>query len=335
MALKSVSLKLLPVLQALLKHQSVTGASKALCVSPSSVSESLARLREALGDALLIRVGSRMQLTSRATELIGPLEELCANIDRFFRRSAFEPRSSNRTFIIATSDILAYTFAPDLLKVIRRAAPGIKLHLVDVTRDLTTLLAERQVDFAFLPAFALGDLSPAPLRFRQLDQRSNVVLMSKAHPLASKEQLGKVDVSAYQHTAFSPDPVMIGAHSALRLATGDPLDVAVRTPFMTLLPYLLVGTDLLAIVGHSFAREVTAYLPLTFRPLESEAERVPRGMVWSPVQDGDLAHEWLRTRVADEVERELASRSAQPPSFREDQPSALRPGPRRVAGTAS
>ena len=83
MTLRSVDLKLLPVLQALLKHQSVTGASRALGLSPSAVSESLARLREVLNDALLIRVGARMQLTSRATELIDPLEEayrLCLRI---------------------------------------------------------------------------------------------------------------------------------------------------------------------------------------------------------------------------------------------------------------
>jgi DNA-binding transcriptional LysR family regulator len=335
MALKSVSLKLLPVLQALLKHQSVTGASRALCVSPSSVSESLARLRETLGDALLVRVGSRMQLTSRAQELIGPLEELCASIDQFFERGAFEPRSARRTFVIATSDILAYDFAPELLRVVRSTAPGIRFHLVDVGRELTSLLAERQVDFALLPAFALGDLAPSPLRFRQLDQRSRVVLMCKTHPLAGKQRLDNADVLAYQHAAFSPDPVMVGAHSIIQLATGEPLDVAVRTPFMTLVPHLLAGTDLLAIVDHSLAREASAHLPLTFRPLESETESTQVGLVWSPVQDGDLAHEWLRTEVADEVERELAQRSAQPLLARQARLVAASPAPKRAAVTAS
>jgi DNA-binding transcriptional LysR family regulator len=308
MALKSVDLKLLPVLQALLKHQSVTGASRALGLSPSAVSESLARLRALLNDSLLVRVGARMQLTSRANELIGPLEELCASIDQFFQRSAFDPQISKRNFVIATSDALAYSFAPEMLRVVRRHAPGISFHFVEVPRDLTNRMSERQIDFAFLPAFALADLAPAPLKFRQLDRRNRVILMSCEHPLAAKDTLSKVDVESYQHVAFSPDAVMVGAHStfALELPEGAPLDVAVRTPFMTVIPHMLVGSDLLAIVGRSFANDLAAQLPLTVRPMDFELEAASLGMVWSPVYDGDLAHQWLRTEVADEVEQELA-----------------------------
>jgi DNA-binding transcriptional LysR family regulator len=306
MTLKSVNLKLLPVLQALLKQQSITAASRSLGLSPSAVSESLARLRDVLNDPLLVRVGARMHLTSRATELMAPLEALCANIDQFFQRSAFDPKHSKREFVIATSDALAYSFAPEILKVVRRDAPGIKFHFVDVGRDLTSRLAERQIDFAFLPEFALDDLAPAPLRFRKMDLRGRAVLMCRTHPLAKQDNVSRADVLGYQHIAFSPDAVMVGAHSAPKLAEGEPLDVAVRMPFVTIMPRMLVGTDLLAIVGLSLATDMSAQLPLTFRPLDFEANVAPRGMVWSPVYDGDLAHKWLRTWVADQVERSLA-----------------------------
>lgn len=310
MPLRSIDLKLLPVLQALLKHQSVTGASRALGLSPSAVSESLARLREVLNDALLVRVGARMQLTSRATELIDPLEELCEGIVQFFQSSTFEPQNSKREFVIATSDILAYSFAPEILRVVRRDAPGIKFHFVDVGSDLTRRLAERQVDFAFLPEFALDDLAPAPLRFRALDRRIRAVLMSRTHPLANKDNVSKADVLAYQHVAFSPDAVMVGTHSDLKLSQGDPLNVVVRIPFMTVVPRMLVGSSMLAIVGRSFAMDMAAQLPLTYKLMDFEPTVAPRGMVWSPVYDGDLAHKWLRTLVADEVERTLAQHSS-------------------------
>jgi hypothetical protein len=68
---------------------------------------------------------------------------------------------------------------------------------------------------------------------------------------------------------------------------------------------MLVGTDLLAIVGRSLAMDMSAQLPLTFRPFDFETNVAARGMVWSPVYDGDLAHKWLRTSVADEVERAI------------------------------
>lgn len=305
MTLKSVNLKLLPVLQALLKHQSVTGASRALGLSPSAVSESLARLREVLNDSLLVRVGARMQLTSRATELIAPLEELCATIDQFFQRGQFDPLATKRSFVIATSDALAYKFAPEMLRVVRRHAPGIRIHFIDIDKDLTKRMAERQIDFAFLPEFALEDLAPAPLRFRRLDIRSRAILMCRTHPLAKKEHLSKADVLAYQHISFSPDAVMLGAHRKPKLPTGELLDVAVRVPFMTLVPQMLIDTDLLAIVGQRIAEDSVLHLPLAFKPLEFDAGFTPRGMVWSPVYDGDLAHKWMRTYVADEVARAM------------------------------
>jgi DNA-binding transcriptional LysR family regulator len=196
-----------------------------------------------------------MQLTSRATELIGPLEEVCANIDHFFQRSAFDPMNSKRKFVIATSDALAYTFAPEILRVVRRHAPGIKFHFVDVGRDLTSRLAERQIDFAFLPEFALDDLAPAPLRFRKMDQRARAVLMCLTHPLAKQDNVSRADVLGYQHISFSPDAVMVGAHSTPKLSKDEPLDVAVRVPFVTVMPRMLVGTNLLAIVGRAFGVE--------------------------------------------------------------------------------
>lgn len=310
MSLKSVNLNLLPVLQALLRYQSVTGASQALGLSPSAVSESLARLREVLNDSLLIRVGARLQLTSKATELIGPLDELCGNIDQFFQRSAFDPRNSKREFVIATSDALAYAFGPAMLRVVRLHAPGIRFHFVDVGRDLTSRLAERQIDFAFLPEFALDDLAPAPLRFRVLDRRTRAVLMCQTHPLAKQDKVTKEDVLGYQHIAFSPDAVMHGARCAIALRTGEPLDVAVRIPFTTVLPRMLVGSNLLAVVGRSFATDMAAQLPLACRPLDFEANVDTLGMIWSPVCDGDLAHKWLRTWVGDEVEKALAECSS-------------------------
>lgn len=251
-----------------------------------------------------------MQLTSKATELIGPLDELCGNIDQLFQRSTFDPQNSKREFIIATSDALAHAFGPAMLRVVRLHAPGIRFHFVEVGRDLPSRLAERQIDFAFLPEFALDDFAPAPLRFRVLARRTRAVLMCQTHPLAKQDKVTKEDLLGYQHIAFSPDAVMQGTHRSFELATGESLDVAVRIPFITVVPRMLVRSNLLAVVGRAFATDMAAQLPLACRPLDFEANVDILGMIWSPVYDGDLAHKWFRTWVADEVEQALAERSS-------------------------
>jgi DNA-binding transcriptional LysR family regulator len=60
----------LPALAALLETRSVTLAARRLGVTQSAMSHSLARLREQLGDPLLVRTGRGMVLSARAEEMV-------------------------------------------------------------------------------------------------------------------------------------------------------------------------------------------------------------------------------------------------------------------------
>ncbi|MGQ3053767.1 MAG: helix-turn-helix domain-containing protein, partial [Roseateles sp.] len=61
-------LNLLLTLDALLAEGSVAGAARRLRLSPSAMSRSLARLREATGDPLLVRAGRGLVASPRALE---------------------------------------------------------------------------------------------------------------------------------------------------------------------------------------------------------------------------------------------------------------------------
>ena len=62
-------LNLLTALDALLAEGSVVGAARRLRLSSSAMSRTLARLREATSDPLLVRAGRGLVRTPRATEL--------------------------------------------------------------------------------------------------------------------------------------------------------------------------------------------------------------------------------------------------------------------------
>jgi DNA-binding transcriptional LysR family regulator len=66
MNLNSLDLNLLVALDALLLEANVSRAAMRIGLSQPAVSHALQRLREALGDPLLVRVGARMELTPRA-----------------------------------------------------------------------------------------------------------------------------------------------------------------------------------------------------------------------------------------------------------------------------
>ena len=66
--LRRIDLNLLVILDALLSEQHVTRAAERLHLSQPAVSHALARLRDLLGDPLLVRQGGALVPTARALE---------------------------------------------------------------------------------------------------------------------------------------------------------------------------------------------------------------------------------------------------------------------------
>src|SRR3954469_12753340 len=71
--LSGLDLNLLVQLDALLAEGHVTRAARRAGVTQSAMSRALARLRELLGDPLLVRTGRGMVMTARARALAAPL----------------------------------------------------------------------------------------------------------------------------------------------------------------------------------------------------------------------------------------------------------------------
>jgi len=67
--MESRDLSLLLTIDALLQEGNVTLAARRLGLSTPAASHALARIRERLGDPLLVRTGRSMTLTPRAEEL--------------------------------------------------------------------------------------------------------------------------------------------------------------------------------------------------------------------------------------------------------------------------
>src|SRR5689334_9983714 len=124
-----VDLNLLIALDALLAEGGVTGAARRLGLSASAMSRTLARLRAATGDPLLVRAGRGLVPTPRALELRDRVGELVRDtravlsptIDRF------DPRRLDRTFVIRASEGFVALLSAPLVAAVMRDAPGARL----------------------------------------------------------------------------------------------------------------------------------------------------------------------------------------------------------------
>src|SRR5262245_18701539 len=103
--LRRFDLNLLVVFDVLMAERSVTRAAERLKRTQSAISHALARLRDQLGDPLLIKGGRCMEPTSFALEFAEQARPVLRSLQRMLSpRHAFDPATSRRVFRLAAPD---------------------------------------------------------------------------------------------------------------------------------------------------------------------------------------------------------------------------------------
>src|SRR6266571_4264594 len=118
-------LNLLVTLDVLLEEGNVARAARRLRLSPSAMSRALARLRETMGDPLLVRAGRGLVPTPRALELRARVGRLVQDGEAVLRPAeTLDLERLVRTFTLRTSEGFVENFGPDLTVRIGQEAPG-------------------------------------------------------------------------------------------------------------------------------------------------------------------------------------------------------------------
>lgn len=137
MNISNFDLNLLRVFDMLLREQNVSRAAERLALTQPTVSNALARLRDQLGDPLLVRVGRRMRPTPRALALEGPIRAALQQIEQTLATGdAFEPRRSHRQLRIALTDFVEQLCMPPLLARLQVLAPHLRIDVVHLAPNL-------------------------------------------------------------------------------------------------------------------------------------------------------------------------------------------------------
>jgi DNA-binding transcriptional LysR family regulator len=130
MNLSALDLNLLVALDALLLEANVSRAAMRIGLSQPAASHALQRLRDVLGDPLLVRVGARMELTPRAQALRGPLAQALDQVRGLFIPDDFDALSSERRFRLMMPDLAVELLVPPLMEKMAALAPNIRLDIV-------------------------------------------------------------------------------------------------------------------------------------------------------------------------------------------------------------
>lgn len=282
-------LNLLIALDVLLDEQTVAGAARRLQLSPSAMSRTLARLREATGDPLLVRAGREMVPSPRALELRERLAPLVHEAELVLRpAAALRIDTLERTFTLRTREGFVETFGPALLARVRAEAPGVTLRFALRLDKDSSLLREGAVD---LETGVVGRRSGPELRARALFRDRFVGVVREGHALSQGEvtaaRLAACEHVGVSHSGEDRGPVERSAASAA---------IAWRIPilvdgFASALALARVS-ELVAVVPDRHTRGLQA--GMSRFPLPFSVPEITLSLLWHPRMDADPAHRWLR-----------------------------------------
>ena len=299
MDIRTIDLNLLPVLDALLRHRSVTLAARELDMSQSALSAALARLRKLVDDELFVRTGRGLRTTARADALAEPVAAILAQLrDQVLRPAVFEPGSAQRNFQLLLSDVGAYVLLPRIVRAVRALAPGVSLTLHPLGgTDIAAELTDGRIDLAIGHYPALPD----SLFQRRLFDRHFVGLVRRGHPAAQGQRL------SLRRFAATPQLVVrltagIQAHIDDALAReGLTRPDTLELPSYLMVPPLLEATDHLAVVPGQLADAFIADGRLAALDLPLSLPNSTIRMHWHRRFHEDPGNAWLRGVVAAEL----------------------------------
>ena len=296
-----IDLNLLTALDALLAEGSVAGAARRLGLSASAMSRTLARLRAATGDPLLVRAGRSMMPTPRAIDLRNRVHELNQDARAVLRPAVagLDLTRLKRSFIIRSNEDFIEMFSPRLLAAAIGAAPNVRLRFAPKPDKDVRALREGLID---LEIGVLGKSGPE-VRLQGLFRDHFVGAVRAGHPLLGKAKLTAARYSAFGHVVASRRGVVHGPVDDALAALGLAREVVAVVPSFRAALAIASETDLVALVSSSFFSSAYANgdksRPALVRSfsLPVRTDGITVSQMWHPRFDADPAHRWLRGLV--------------------------------------
>jgi DNA-binding transcriptional LysR family regulator len=292
-SLSSVDLNLLLVLDTVLAERSVARAARRLHVTPSAVSNALARLRATLDDPLITRKGRGIVPTPRAAALAPGLARALRDLERTVLGGDFDPATAERELTLAVADAGQVVSLPPIVARLAIDMPRVRLRVVSID-TLFSLggLASTEVDVAI----GVGERGPG-IHVQPLYEERTVVVARADHPRA-RRKLTKAALAALRHVDVHVAPgrgskALAAAYAALGVAR----DIAIVVPTFAAAAAVVAATDHVASLPATFVELLGARLGLRRVATPLPPVAVTINLLWHERTHHDPAQRALRDLI--------------------------------------
>lgn len=294
--LRAVDLNLVLALDALLAERHVTRAAARLGVTQSAASHALARLRELLGDPLLVRGPKGAMLpTPRATELAPAVHRILEDLAGVLRgQGGFDPATATHTFHVGAADYIELILLPRLVERLARSAPGIDLWIHQFGEFGDAELAAGVLDLVIGPPRRA--LRPAGSYEKVLFDEHFTCIVRKGHPLADA-RMTLPRYAAASHVLVAPRGTPGSLVDDALAAAGRTRRIAVAVPHFLVVPHVVAASDLVATLPNRVAAFFADLVGLARASPPVELAPFQMAMAWHERMHEDVRHRWLREQL--------------------------------------
>lgn len=306
MRFSNLDLNLLRVFDAVMTEQNLTRAATRLSMTQPAVSNALRRLRDALGDELLIRTAHGVKPTPRAENLWPAVRRALNELAEAIQPEAsFDIARATNTFRLAMADATAALWLPALVRAIEREAPGLTIRMVPLTtREPRPMLLRGDIDIAvgFFPGVAAQlaasqAASVSPIRHEQLYSGNYVCVMRKGHPLADKElTLDAYCAAKHLLVSFSGRAHGLVDEALARLGRERRILLTVNQFFTA--GRVVATSDLITVLPRHLVASTGITGSMVIKKLPFEMPEVHVDMLWHERDSRSPAHKWLRAHLS-------------------------------------
>ncbi|KAI3601381.1 Transcriptional regulator, LysR family (plasmid) [Cupriavidus necator H850] len=288
-------LNLLFALDVLLEEGSVVGAAQRMNVSSPSMSRTLSRIRDALGDPVFAQAGRKFVPTPRALALREQVRATLAQAMQVLTPSAdVNLTTLERRFNVRATDEFVSIHLGRLLEAMAKDMPRAMLRLSPEEDDVDDeALRSGRIDLFISASRKLGP----EIRAQSLFTTSFVGVARENHPIFD-DDITLERITRWEHIGVSRRGKSAGPFDSVMEAQGLRRHVALvaSSPYVAL--FALQGSDLLLPLPKHLARSaLAAGLRIRLFDLPMPLETVPLIQAWHPRLQNDPAHQWLRRTI--------------------------------------
>lgn len=303
MSFLSLDLNLLRIFDVVMSERNLTRAANRLAMTQPAVSNALRRLRDSLGDELLIRTAHGVRPTPHADELWPAVRRALSDLEAAMAPQTFDVSTTQATFRMAMADATAALWLPALVRAIERDAPGVNVRMVQLTtRDPRPMLLRGDIDLSigFFPGVVaqLAGEADTPIRHELLYSGQYVCVMRQHHPLARAElTLDTFCAANHLLVSFSGRAHGLVNDALERLGRERRILLTVNQFFTA--GRVVANSDLLMVLPRHLIAATGMSTELIAKEIPFELPPVQVDMLWHQRDARNPAHQWLRDRLTD------------------------------------